>query len=251
MRPDGSDVRAVTRGGDYEFTPTSAPDGSLIAFAGLLRGTFVQSALHVVGSDGRGRRRLTTPPPGTDDYDPEWSPEGGVIVFVRSHASEGLRQSDLYAARPDGTDVRQLTAIPGEVRGPSWSPDGSQIAFGRLSGHHGVVAVVNADGSGYRELTNAWGSPLPAWSPDGARIAFVNPRRAGLIVYKLATGSAVELAAEADSQSAPAWSPDGSHVVYLGTDGELHLIDVAAGTNARLTVELGLDRDPGWSHAAP
>jgi Tol biopolymer transport system component len=251
MRPDGGDVRAVTSSGDYEFAPTSSADGSTIAFAGLLRSARVQSALFTIGADGRGRTPLTAPPAGTDDYDPAWSPDGGSIVFVRSHAAEGRRQSDLFVVRPDGADVRQLTALPGEAHGPTWSPDGSQVAFGRLVGWHVAVAVVNADGSGYREVTTAYGSPLPAWSPDGGRLAFVNPNTGGLVVFDLPRGAANEITARAESTSAPAWSPDGSRLVYVAADGDLHSVAASGDGDVRLTSEAGRDQDPDWSRAAP
>jgi TolB protein len=204
-----------------------------------------------IRSDGRARAMLTTPPPGTDDYDPAWSPDGESIVFVRSHAAEGVRQSDLFVIRPDGTGLRRLTTLAGEVRGPVWSPDGTQVAFGRLVGWHGAVAVVEADGSGYRELTTAYGSPLPAWSPNGRSLAFLNPHSRGIVLLEIAAGGVSELPVRADLQSAPAWSPDGSRIAYVADDGDLHSIGVTGADDIRLTWEAGRDQDPDWSRAAP
>ena len=72
--------------------------------------------------------------------------------------------------------VQRLTTNPQRKLGPSWSPDGNSLAFSRYSpGGPGDeddepndIYVMNADGSGERNLTN---SPAdensPAWAPSG------------------------------------------------------------------------------------
>jgi TolB protein len=53
----------------------------------------------------------------------------------------------------DGTDVRRLTPIGGQDQMPSWSPDGKKIVF--VSERSGApnLWIMNADGSGPRQLT--------------------------------------------------------------------------------------------------
>jgi Tol biopolymer transport system component len=65
---------------------------------------------------------------------------------------------------------------------PAWSPDGRKIAFqskrrfGSNAGK-GEIYVMNADGSGKRNLTrNRAQDGSPSWSPDGRRIGFVSNR---------------------------------------------------------------------------
>ena len=83
----------------------------------------------------------------------------------------------------DGSGQRTLVAhtarnaVVGSA--PAWSPDGRKIAF--VSDHDGVpfrvdapeISVVNADGSGQRNLTRNLRDTDPVWSPDGRKIAFV------------------------------------------------------------------------------
>jgi Tol biopolymer transport system component len=62
------------------------------------------------------------------------------------------------------------------VWGARWSPDGKRIAFADNDSSHVLhVHVMNADGSGRRQVTrfapSDGSAQVPAWSPDGARLA--------------------------------------------------------------------------------
>ena len=98
---------------------------------------------------------------------------------------------DIYVASLTGSPITQLTDgfdMWPDLKyflHPAWSPDGARIAFvyGRIINHSDMrftVAVMDADGSGKRDL--AWAGDIPwmnlldpgslTWSPDGSRIAF-------------------------------------------------------------------------------
>ena len=56
---------------------------------------------------------------------------------------------------------------------PAWSPDGRQIAFESDLDGDPEIFVMNADGSGVRQLThNTIWDEGPAWAPDGTKLAF-------------------------------------------------------------------------------
>lgn len=82
------------------------------------------------------------------DSNPHWSPSGDWIVF----ASDRNGASDLYAMRPDGTGLRQLTTASRSIGygRPSFSPDGSQVLANRFV--RGVTDMVVIDFPGEEGL---------------------------------------------------------------------------------------------------
>ena len=93
---------------------------------------------------------------------------GGVLVLQRG--------SGIATMNVNGSGLRLLTS--GSSYGPAWSPDGAKIAYlHRLSSANLDVAVMNADGSGWFNLTNTPAAEFdPEWSPDGTKIAFGSGR---------------------------------------------------------------------------
>jgi Tol biopolymer transport system component len=183
VNADGTGLTQATSGEGAEFTPAWSPDGTHIALtatgqAGSAPGIFILDL-----ATGAMRPVTANPYAGYLDKEPDYSPDGTQIVFVRDRelveAGASRDREALFVVNVDGSGLRQLTPWATGAGTPSWSPDGSTVVFRR-----GIVGpppdgpsqifVVGADGRGMRQLTfgSKAASFWPSWSPDGSRIIF-------------------------------------------------------------------------------
>jgi TolB protein len=172
---DGGNSKVLIRSRPYEGdynSPHFAPDGSRLLYVrqnSQLTKPAHAHAVFVANADGTGKRQLTPWSLDAGD-DPDWSPDGKLILF-HSHEGGDGEQGQLYVIRPDGSDMRRLTHFkPGTFVGSaSFSPDGNWITFAK-SGRGGAsdVFVMRANGSGIRPVTRTllWDS-APDWGPAG------------------------------------------------------------------------------------
>lgn len=175
----------------------------------------------------------------------------GLIVFVALDASG---YGDLFAVRPDGSDRRELLGNSDlHEADPAVSPDGTRVAFSSNRAGGFEIYVMNLDGTGLTQLTDAVGSDTgPAWSPDGSQLVFSSQRDGQTELYSVAStgGAADRLTTSADGEYDPSYSPDGSSIVYQnnGQDGiQIYSIPARGGTPQRLTQDDTGGRTPDWS----
>jgi Tol biopolymer transport system component len=140
-------------------------------------------------------------------------------------------------------------AVPLDGRG------GGLIAFYSQRDGDSEILIMNADGTGLRQLTdNACSDDAPSLSPDGTRIAFVSERTGNpeIFVMDLADGSIRQLTDTPDFESHPEWSPDGARIActrYSGnswTHGDLFVIGADGQGERRLTSDPADDMRPAW-----
>ncbi|MBX7104781.1 MAG: biopolymer transporter Tol [Gemmataceae bacterium] len=267
------------RAGEAYFSP----DGTKIIFQAEEPGNgnpFYQIYVQDVGT---GAARRVSPGIGktTCSY---FRPDGKKIIFASSHLdpqaekqyapelaaraeekAKGTRRRyswdfdshmDIFEANPDGTDLKRLTSTDGYDAEGAYSPDGKSIVFCSKRTGSLELFIMNADGTGARQLTNTPNcyNGGPFFSPDGKRVIFRSDRKEKdrLQLYVInADGTGERCVADKPNWVCwgPFWHPDGRHVIYSGADHgvagrpnyDLYWIDVDSGKETRITHAPGAD----------
>lgn len=194
-------------------SPTVSPDGTTVVFAVAQPSTeqnkYLSSLWRLSAGDGEIPRRLTF---GTSDRGPRFSPDGGLIAFLRT---DEKKRPQLHVLGSDGGDARPLTDQPGGVLAFSWHPDSARIVYtARVpeAGRYGTDEEVSAEQEAPRLITKS------AYLSDG--LGYLLDRPAKLFTVELADQSAdgvpdsLQVTTGAEDDNTPLWSIDGRRIVF-------------------------------------
>lgn len=161
--------------------------------------------------------------------DHDFSPDGKLIAI--SASSPASRQSQVYVANADGSNVRLIvSAAPAYFHG--WSPDGKYLSFvaNRDKKQYDLYRVPAAGGEEERLTSDPANDDGTDYAPDGKWIYFNSERGGGWNIWRIpADGAGPEdrkaqrLTSDAPEDWFPHPSPDGKWVLFLsfppGTQG--------------------------------
>lgn len=232
-RANGTGLRRVMRGNAIALSR----DGKKIAFS-----DGSPPHIFVIGTNGRGRRRLTS----GYDGEPNWSPDGKAIAYIsRSH--------NRYAVLVQPLHGRRRVLVRGENIGAlSWSPDGRWIAYDSGTGHKEALWVVKPNGAQRHVVAHGFVYPF-AWSPDGRKIAYELNEK--LFVVGVGGGTPRNLhLRRLVGIGALSWSPDGRLLALqssgCGCKSQIWTVGADGRGLRRLTL-LGSNSLIGWTAVAP
>jgi TolB protein len=205
MTANGADVTQLTRGQGFHGEAAWSPTGTTLAIDSdwgkrglngiwLINafdpdGVTVDEAVRVTDARAHGARF---------DTDPEFSPDGTTIYFMRFRSPT---ETAIFRVNVDGTGEKRLTNWKLNASGPDPSPDGRWIAFDSGDsgepGARGGIYLLRADGSGKKKVLTQ-DPPLqqdgpfvlaqnPVFSPNGRRIIYTQfqPPGSDLVIMKV------------------------------------------------------------------
>jgi TolB protein len=221
-------------------------------------------------------------------------PAGDRILFSSTHAaspecppkpdySKGYvwpiySTYDIYTAKPDGSDLKQLTNSPGYDAEATITRDGKKIVFTSTRAGDIDIYTMNADGGNVKQLTHELGyDGGPFWSYDGKKIVYraEHPKTPAEIADykqllsedKIRPGNLEIWVMDADGNNkhqvthngaanfAPYFFPDGKRIIFASNvadpknarDFDLYVINLDGTGLERLTFYPDFDSFPMFS----
>ncbi len=158
-------------------------------------------------------RRVTQPPAGiVGDLEPQVSPDGSQLAFLRNDGEMG---GDIYVTSITGGPVRRMTFDNRDIMGFCWRPNGQSFVAASRRGDGVVKLWQIAAGSGETKQLTDGSSVLafPSIAPQGDRIAYTSYRNITNIWRLNDAGNSLLIPNESGNSN-PQLSPDGRRLLF-------------------------------------
>ncbi len=282
-------VRQLTFSGENAEAYFSADDRQLIFQ--FHEGADRCDQIYTMAPDGSGRRMVSTGKGKTTcSY---FFPDGRRVLYASTHAADPecppapdysrgyvwrlYPEFDLFTAKPDGSDLRRLTATPGYDAEATISRDGKKIVFTSTRDGDIDIYTMGADGSNVKRLTTEVGyDGGPFFSPDGTKIVYrahhpqdpreiveykellndgsLRPTRFELFVMDADGGNKRQITNIGAASFAPFFHPDGKRIIFASNlqeprsrNFDLYLINLDGSGLERITYHDAFDSFPMFS----
>jgi TolB protein len=281
-------VRKLTSGGENAEAYFSSKGDMLIYQS--THPPYECDQIFLMNSDGSNKRLVSTGKGRTTCS--FIAPDYNRIIYASTHANDtlcppkpdfskgyvwALYEYEIYSAKLDGSDLRNITNSPGYDAEAVYSPDGTKIVFTSTRSGDLEIYAMNPDGSDIRQLTHELGYDGGAFfSYDGKQIIYraSRPKTAtdssdyrSLLKENLVRPTDLEICImNSDGTNkrqithlgrgsfAPYLHPDGKRLAFCSNLGgsvrefDIYMINVDGTGLERVTYSATFDGFPMWSH---
>ncbi|HEX6728393.1 MAG TPA: LpqB family beta-propeller domain-containing protein [Pyrinomonadaceae bacterium] len=216
----GGEIEVVTRDASTNWNPVWSPDGKFLYFASDRSGnmSFWRVAIDEKTGKVEGEPEAVSTP-STFSRHLNFSRDGRRLIYVQT-----VQRSNVQAIKFDPNSEKTLGEPFGITLGdrrvlrPELSPDDTRFVMLVSRRTQDDIAVVNRDGSNWRDLTNdRFFDRWPRWSPDGKKIAFTSDRGVQYEIWLMdADGTNLrQLTFDSPGDASfPIWSADGTQILF-------------------------------------
>jgi len=228
-----------------------SPDGKSLAFSST-------HGIALLSMEGASVRRLTSPPPLSEDWGPTFSPDGERILFVRNNEA-GIPEEILSVSKSGG-DTTRIASQHSQILGPpQWSVDGQSVIFATDFGSHPGLWRVPVETKDAPAQINDSGW-YPAVSRRGYKLAYQRITHS-LNIWELELNGLgttaqreeqrilVSATSETDQGPGPQISPDGRKLAFMSDrSGTMEIWTSGRdGSNPVQLTAVGSAGTPRWS----
>lgn len=183
----------------------------------------------------------------------EEGPFDSSIAFVSTREG-GFKE--IWVARADGTQARQITRNRTINLSPNWSPSADTLLFTSYRDGRPRLYEVDIDGGRLRAIPGEGGLVVGGeFAPDGRAIAVAREQTPGnseVLIVNPAGEVLRVVTRDRGIDISPSWSPDGRRVVFCSSRGgtpQIYIASLQSGAVERITFEGSYNTSPAWSPA--
>ncbi len=229
MRLSGHEPERLPFGTEDAFQPAVSGDGKKLAYT---QGSAVWSIVRLTADHAAGPVLSST----QQDSAPSLSPDSERFAFQ----SQRSGSQEIWTARADGSDLRQITHQGGQLTGsPAWSHTGNDVLLDSRVGGHSHIFLIPASGGAARQLTSGDANDIvPRWSQDDATVYFRSNRGGRWQLWRVPLAGGDPQPVTTGDGIAPQESLDGRLLYYTrgGEDG-LWSVPLAGGAEKQVLAQ--------------
>ena len=245
----GGEPVVITNDATTNWNPVWSPDGRYLYFASDKSGSMSFWRVRVEEETGR---VLSEPEavntPSKFSRHLGFSRDGRRMIYVQTDNQANIQAAD-FDARTEKVigEPHWVTRGDRQVIRPELSPDGRQFLLRVPRRTQDDIALVNRDGSNWRDLTDdKFFDRYPRWSPDGKKVAFASDRGGSYEIWTMdADGTNLRQLTfnSPPNTSFPVWSPDGTRLLYRRSGVNL-ILDLRKGFHEQTPEQLPWHENP-------